>query len=71
MKHLLSGLVMCLKIESLNLEAFLFEARLVFALGYKLLILVSCFELKVGPRFSNTCSMEFFFDLLPYLDAGT
>ena len=33
-----------------------FETYLVLTLGYKLLILVSHFELKPGPRFADSCS---------------
>ena len=32
-----------------------FETRLVFALGYKLLVLVSHIELKSEPQFADTC----------------
>ena len=32
-----------------------FETCLLFAYGYKLLILKSCLELELGPQFTNTC----------------
>ena len=64
MKRLMSHIVTRLELELLDLEASPFETRFRFALFYKILMLLSRLELKLGPQFSITCQISLFNNFL-------